>query len=184
MVVMVGKKVLAISGSPRNGNTDAMLKRVLDSARESGARIELVKLCDKNIEFCDGCDRCCKAHHCHLVDDMQMIYKKIFESTAIVLGSPNYFNNVSALIKNFIDRMNPYYEDERLKGKKVATVCVGGQSYESIKYCEQALEQFLRICSMKLVGKVWATADARREILENEKVMQQCFELGKKLVEE
>ncbi|MAG22353.1 MAG: hypothetical protein CL943_03570 [Candidatus Diapherotrites archaeon] len=176
-------KIIAISGSSREGNTDAILKRILDGARENGASIELVRLRERNIELCDGCSSCEKTHHCHLLDEMQSVYKKVFDADVVVLGSPNYFNNVSALMKNFMDRFNPYWEDARLKNKKAVAVCVGGQSYDSIKYCEQAIEQFLKICSMNLIEKIWVTADRPMEAKENEELMQKCFELGKKLAE-
>ena len=174
-------KVLAISGSPRDGNTDAMLKKVLDGAKSKGANIELVKLREKKIGFCDGQSECEKTKSCHFADDMQAICGKIFDVDVIVLGSPNYFNNVSGLMKNFIDRMNPYWDSPKLKEKKVVIVSVGGQERDSIKYCEQALEQFAKICSMGVVGKLWAQADKAGEVRQNAEKMQKCFSLGENL---
>jgi multimeric flavodoxin WrbA len=34
---------------------------------------------------------------------MQPLYQKIEQSDLLILGTPNYFDNVTALLKNFID---------------------------------------------------------------------------------
>ena len=54
------------------------------------------------------------------------IYRKLEESEAILFASPNYYGNMPGLLKNFIDRMNPYYFSEKMKGKSVGIIGVGG----------------------------------------------------------
>ncbi len=177
-------KVLAICGSPRKGNTEAMLKRVLDGAKSKGAIIELVLLRDRKIEFCDGCDTCWgTGKGCRAMDEMQPLYGKMFAADAIVFGSPNYFSNYSAQMKTFVDRLNPYCKPSRFKGKKAAIVCVGGQRLQNVKRCERALRLVVSGLKMLLVGSIVAKAENPLEILKDEKVMQQCFELGQKLAE-
>ncbi len=51
-------RLLGICGSPRKGNTEWMLARVLESAREAGAETELVLLRQKDIKLCRGCLTC------------------------------------------------------------------------------------------------------------------------------
>ena len=177
-------KVLAICGSPRKGNTEAILRRVLDGAKEAGAEIELVLLKDKEIELCDGLAQCEKTHSCVIKDDMQLLYGKIFGADLIIFGSPTYFNNVSGLMKNFFDRMNPYWEDKRLKGKKVALVSAGGQGGSSVKKCEGAMREFCKICRMKVIDSLRAKADSQNEAQNNEKLVLGCFEFGKKIAGE
>ncbi len=175
-------KVLAVCGSPRKGNTEAMLKRLLDGARSRGAAIELVLLREKKIELCDGCDSCWGTNKgCHVMDDMQPLYGKLFAADAIVFGSPNYFGNYTALMKMFVDRLNPYCKPNRFKGKKAAIVCVGGQQLHNVKRCEQALKFVVKDLEMQLAGSIVARAEKPLEILKNEEVMKQCFELGEKL---
>ena len=178
-------KVLAICGSPRKGNTEAMLKRVLDGAKSKGAMIELILLKDRKIEHCDGCDTCWgTGKGCRVMDEMQPLYGKLFAADAIVFGSPNYFSNYSGLMKAFVDRLNPYCKPSRFKGKKAAIVCVGDQRLQNVKRCERALRLVVSDLKMELVGSIVAKAEKPLEILENEKVMKKCFELGKKLVDE
>ena len=170
-------KVVAICGSVRKGNTEIMLKRALDGAKEAGAAIELILLKDKNIEFCEGANS-------DKEDDMHLIYGKVLASDALIFGSPNYFNNVSALMKVFMDRMDKYWDSEKFQGKKAGIICVGGQPLDAVQKCEDAIKEFCRICKLNVVGSVLASADAASEISENEKVLNECFELGKKLVSE
>ncbi|MDD5148186.1 MAG: flavodoxin family protein [Candidatus ainarchaeum sp.] len=173
-------KILAICGSSRRGNTEAMLKRILDGAKEAGAQIELVLLREKQILTCDGCFCCEKTKTCRLSDDMRLIYPKMFNADVIVLGSPNYFNNVSGLMKNFFDRFCPFWE-ETLKGKKAVLVVAGAEGGKSLKTTEKALKNFCEICSIRIVGKILIKAKEANEIQKNQKVMQKCFLLGKKI---
>lgn len=175
-------KVLGICGSPRKGNTEFMLKTVLDSAKKAGAETELILLREKNIKPCDSCNSCYGTEKgCHIKDDMQEIYKKIIEMDILVLASPNYFDNVSGLMKNFIDRTNAYCLSpnfDKFKGKKVVLICVGAQSPEPV---EKALKPFTNYFKMKVVGKVLAKADKPREIKGNRNKIHECVELGKKI---
>ena len=175
-------KVLAICGSPRKGNTEAMLKRVLDGAKSKGAIIELVLLRDRKIEQCEGCDTCWgTGKGCRVMDEMQPLYGKMFAADAIVFGSPNYFSNYSGLMKVFVDRLNPYCKPSRFEGKKAAIICVGGQRLQNVKRCERALRLVVSDLKMELTGSIVAKVEKPLEILENEKVMKKCFELGEKL---
>ena len=174
-------KVLAICGSPRDGNTEAMLKSVLTGAKSKGAAMELARLRGLKIEFCDGCGSCEKTGKCRILDEMQPLYKKTLEADALVLGSPNYFNNVSATMKNFFDRFNPYWENPRIKGKKVVLVMPGGYSKESIEKGMKVFEEFPRICKMEVVERIGEVLENPRDAQGNEALLRRCFEAGQKL---
>lgn len=176
-------KVLAICGSPRKGNTEAMLKEVLRGAENAGAATELVLLRELDIEQCKGCEKCGDGKPCIIKDDAEKIFEKIFKADAVVFGSPNYFNNVPALMKNFIDRTDPYWQDKRLKGKKVFAVCAGGTEADSPK---NVIQEYAEICQMDLIKSVKAVAGSAGEVGKDKQKMLECFELGKyinKLVE-
>jgi len=95
--------VLGICGSARkNGNTATLLREALNA---TGMESELVFLSDLTIGFCTGCLSCVKNKGvCIKDDDMKGLLEKMIESRAIVLGSPNYYYDVSGLVKNMIDR--------------------------------------------------------------------------------
>ena len=116
------KKIILISGSNRNGNTDYILKKLNEFIDNS----ELVLLKNQNIEYCRGCLACHNIDRCVIKDDINLIINKLIESELIVFGVPNYFDNVSGLFKNFMDRLHPLYKSKQLKGKKVIFIFVGG----------------------------------------------------------
>ena len=174
-------KVLAINGSHRKGNTEAILKEVLGGAASKGAQVELVSLREKNVENCKACSGCEDKGTCKIGDDFPHIFEKIVNADLIVLGSPNYFNNVSALTKNFIDRMNAHWEDPRLEGKKVVLVMPGGYSATSIGKGLSAFREFPKICKMKVIEEYAPLVDKPQEAEQNPAIMKECLELGKRI---
>jgi multimeric flavodoxin WrbA len=95
--------VLGICGSARKkGNTATLLSEALNA---TGMESELIFLSDLTIGFCTGCLSCVKNKGvCIKDDDMKGLLEKMIEAQAIVLGSPNYYYDVSGLRKNMIDR--------------------------------------------------------------------------------
>ena len=145
--------IIAICGSPREGNTEFVLKRILTKAGELGASTELVLLRKKRIEFCDGCLSCDSTGKCKIRDDMQLIYPKLEEADLIILGSPNYFNNISGIMKNFVDRLLPFYYKEKLKDKKIVAVVVGASDkIEMIKKPIDCFEEVVDLLKASFVG--------------------------------
>jgi multimeric flavodoxin WrbA len=94
-------QVLCISGSPRkDGNTEWLLKTFLS---EMDGR--LIRLTDYSIAHCDACWGCLKRGRCRIQDDMTTsVIPLLLDCDAVVLGSPIFFNNVSADMKAFMDR--------------------------------------------------------------------------------
>lgn len=177
-------KVLAINGSHRKGNTETILKKILDGASSKGSKIELINLMDKNIYACKACSGCEENGTCNILDDFPRIFEKMLHADILVLGSPNYFNNVSALTKNFIDRMNAHWEDSRLKGKKVVLVMPGGQGPKSREKGMKVFEEFPRICKMQVIEKLSPQLDLPQEAQKDKQLMKKCFELGERLAEQ
>jgi multimeric flavodoxin WrbA len=175
-------KILAINGSHRKGNTEAILKKILDGASSKGAQVELVNLRERNVENCKACSGCEDEGTCNIGDEFPHIFEKLVNADLVVLGSPNYFNNVSALMKGFIDRMNAHWEDPRLEGKKAVLVMPGGYSASSIEKGLQAFREFPKICKMRVVEEYAPLVDKPQEAGENAAIMQECLELGKRIV--
>ena len=135
------KKVLGIGGSPRKGgNSDILLKQLLKGARDGGAATEEIQLRNYQFQGCIGCERCRKDKQCTgLQDGMQLIYPKIQEAGGLVLISPIYNYNMTALMKALIDRLYCFYDfsDERPgywssrlanQGRKAIITVVGEQA--------------------------------------------------------
>ena len=113
-------RILYISGSPRKrSNTDYLLDQILDQTDG-----EFIKLSDYAIEPCSSCWDCLKGDSCVIKDDMQtIIVPKILKANALVIGSPVYFNNVTAQLKSFMDRT--WSLRGKLRNKIGAAVVVG-----------------------------------------------------------
>jgi len=158
--------ILAINGSARkNGNTAKLLKKVLDYAKEEGAKTYILHLIDKDIKPCLSClaENRCK-YPCNIKDDMQDIFELLKKVDCIILGSPTYWYSLSGLMKNFIDRLTAQdlLEPPILDGKVVGFV-----STASMEGSQQALTQMLiPLSSMGTIvvpysdvvsnaGKVW-----------------------------
>ena len=157
--------IIAICGSPRRGNTEFVLKRILTKAEELGSSVELVLLREKRIEFCNGCLSCDSTGKCNIRDDMQIIYPKLEEADLIIFGSPNYFSNMSGMMKNFVDRLNPFYTNKKLKNKKTVAVVVGGSDkIDTIKNSIKSIELATDWTETHLVGDLYLTGEGSQDI--------------------
>ena len=101
--------VLGIVGSPRRGgNTGTLVSGALGGAADAGAQTRLLYLDDQRIHPCLACMACKAKDRCVQSDGMERIYPLLEQSTGLVLGSPIYFDHVSAQTKLFLDRLFPY----------------------------------------------------------------------------
>lgn len=134
------KKVLGIGGSPRRGgNTDILLEQILRGVVSGGVIASEIQLRDYQLQPCIGCERCRIDKTCtSLQDGMQLLYPGLLEARGIVLVSPVYNYNITAIMKIFIDRLYPFYNfsDERPgpwtsrlagQGRKALVAAIGEQ---------------------------------------------------------
>ena len=102
-------KALAINGSPRKGgNTEILLKKVLEPIAKAGIETELIQIGNHAIRGCIACMQCRKNQdrRCSNNSDIvNEILPKVFEADALIIGSPTYFANVTAETKAFMDRL-------------------------------------------------------------------------------
>lgn len=101
-------KALALNGSPRKGgNTEMLLRQVLEPLAAAGWDTELVQLGARDVRGCIACYKCFeeKDGQCHgRKDDLNPILDKVFAADAVIVGSPTYFTDVSAEAKALLDR--------------------------------------------------------------------------------
>jgi multimeric flavodoxin WrbA len=134
------RKIIGISGSPRkNGNSDILLKTILDGAKKQKAVTKRVHLPDYQFQPCIGCEKCRKDKICTgLHDGMTLLYPDIQESQGMVLVSPTHNYNVTAWMKAFIDRLYCFY-DFGPKRPSGWSTRLGGQNRKAVvaAVCEQ-----------------------------------------------
>ncbi len=101
-------KAIAINGSPRKGgNTEILLKRVLEPIAKAGIETELVQIGGHPVRGCVACGQCREKQNrlCSNNSDIaNEVITKMLAADAIILGSPTYFANVTAEMKALIDR--------------------------------------------------------------------------------
>ena len=57
-------KAMAVNGSPRQGgNTEILLKRVLEPIREAGIETELIQIGGRPVRGCMACFKCRENNH-------------------------------------------------------------------------------------------------------------------------
>lgn len=145
-------KILGINGSHRAGKgTAALLQIALDEAAALGAEIEMIELSQCNIEFCTGCNKCMAKTCCSIDDDMTTIMEKMKEADGIIVASPNYFTDVSARTKNFMDRTRCMHMVENaLKGKVAGAIVSTGNNNCGGEQTMATLERFF------IIHEMWA----------------------------
>lgn len=145
------KNILLISGSPRKGNTEFVLNKIHKKISKD-YKSDLLLLRKKKIKHCVGCLKCDKTNKCTINDDMKSIEPLIEASDLIVVGTPNYYDNITGLLKNFFDRTNPYYNTDILNNKKIIFFVVGGGSIShSQRVNDHVLKYFADGHGLKIV---------------------------------
>lgn len=162
--------VLGIVGSSRKGgNTDILVRKVLDGVEKKGFSTSVLYLSDHTISDCTGCEGCQQSFRCIVNDDMQTIYPLLENVKGLVLGSPTYFYNVSGIMKCFLDRLYCYeFFDKHdrsvwlglneITGIKYAiTVAVCEQDNEAdMGFTSEALGRSLAAIGFRIIGAVKA----------------------------
>lgn len=99
-------KVIGINGSARkDGNTALIIDKVFDELNKEGIETELIQLADYEIQPCKGCFACKGRGNCVFAKDgFDEIFSRMVEADGIILGSPVYSADVSAMMKAFLER--------------------------------------------------------------------------------
>ena len=119
--------MLLINCSNREKNCYKILSDI------KGTNDKILSLSNKKMSFCLGCDKCKDKidNYCVLDDYItQEVYQEMINEDNIVFATPLYMSNINAILKNLLDRMNPFYHHQLLKEKKVYLILTGQASKE------------------------------------------------------
>ena len=103
--------VIAINGSPRkNWNTGILLEKALEGAALKGASTEIINLYELSYKGCHACLECKRIDgtsrgRCAVKDDLKPILEKIETCGALIIGSPIYFGEITAMTRAFFERL-------------------------------------------------------------------------------
>lgn len=169
-------EIVYISGSPRRrSNTDYLLKYALSI---TGG--QFLKLTDFRIEPCKACRDCRGLAQCLINDDMNKIRQILLNSDGIVLGSPVYFNSVSAQLKTFMDRT--YCLIGRLKNK-IGGAIVVGRRYGAEGAISTINAFFLKHEMIPANRGVYGIAFKEEEIMGDEEAIEATRKLAERLMD-
>jgi multimeric flavodoxin WrbA len=176
-------KVTGVCGSPRKGNTEWMLKTLIEEAKRGGAETEILLLRKMDIKMCRGCLACEKGGierkgECVIKDDMAAVYPKLIAADAIVLATPAYMEMLSGLLKNFLDRTCAVWP--RLEGKRIAGLAV---AEEGVGQTVRNLRGYAALCRMCWVGSVSALAKNPGDAAKVPGLEKRIQRLARKIVE-
>ena len=187
------KKVLGIYGSPRKGgNTDQLLDKALEGAREAGAHISRIYVRDLTMGGCMECGGCDKTGTCVLKDDMQSVYPLMEEADAIILACPIFFYGLTAQAKALVDRSQAMWSKRMLKktpeerkqydGGKGYLIAVGAtrgkQLFDGVRL---EAKYFFDALDMSYEGGLFFRSLEKPSDIQNQpNMLQEAYDLGKK----
>lgn len=188
------ERLLAISGSPRKGgNSDRLLDKFIEGAKESGLKIEKIYICDKKIAPCDEKNVCFKSGVCHIKDDMQDIYEKLLLADTIVIATPTFFMGPPAQLKLMVDRCQALWarrfvlkkplreageDGKKRSGYLLATS--GLDKNEAFIGTRETIKAFYYVLGIKHKADLLVSGvDSKGDIGKKEADLQKAFELGR-----
>jgi multimeric flavodoxin WrbA len=176
------KKVIVVNGSPRKGNTEWMLAKLAAVLNDRGIQSKTLFLRKLNMKLCTGCLTCeaggvNRKGVCKLEDDMNSLYPELLEADGWIMGTPVYFEMISGLLKNFMDRTCPIWPG--LEGKKMCGVAV---AEEGIGKAIDNLKTYAGVCRMKYIGSVTTLAKTPRQASRNMNLAKRLEHLANKYI--
>ena len=176
--------ILGIVGSTRKGgNTEVLVREVLDAAEQAGAETDLVFLSDFQLSPCNACHVCDRISPpiCTIQDDVEKITALMASADGIVIGSPVYYDGVCAEVKTFMDRVG--YLD-RCRGRISFKNRIGGAVAVARRSgLASALDQITRfLSSVRMIlppsVRVGGLGNRRGEVRQDKEGIQAARELG------
>jgi len=186
-------KALVILGSPRiKMNTDVLLEEVIKGLESQNVEVEKIELGRLKFDPCVSCNVCGKTGYCYKKDDMTDIYDKFNHSDIIVIGSPMYFNSVTAITKIMIDRCQSFWSSkyilnqssiDKSKKRKGLFVCVGGakQSKQGFIGATVVMDLFFKAINTEYMYNM--LVDNTDEVFtgDSKELLKEAYEMGIKL---
>jgi multimeric flavodoxin WrbA len=186
-------KVLSIMGSPRRqSNTEILLDKALEGAREAGAEVEKVLVSKLKISPCLEIYACRKDGNCAIKDDMQLLYKKLLEADHIIFASPIFFYGITSQAKAMIDRCQALWvrrhvlgmgkEDKRVR--RGVFISIGATRGKKLfDGAVLTVKYFFDAIGVKYSGDLLVRGiDNKGQIEEHPAALEDAFRLGQELV--
>lgn len=170
-------RVIGICGSLRpNSYTRMALRVALRGAQEVGAQTQLIDLCAYQLVFCDG-----NQDESRYPPDVFRLRADVRQAQGILLGTPEYHNSMSGVLKNALDLMG-FAEFE---GKMIGLVSVSGgtvgavDALNSLRNIGRALHAWV-VPEQVAVPEAWKAFDATGQP-QDAVLKQRLMEVGRQV---
>jgi multimeric flavodoxin WrbA len=178
--------IIGLSGSPRvGGNTDIILEEALAAAKGEGAEVKLIRISDYHVQPCNGCMACFGTKKCLIDDEGETLHQEIVKADGIILGSPSYFQGVTAQMKIFIDRIGflALARGRKDFAEKVGGVIAVARRSGVSNTCNQMIT-FLTAVGMTIPsgGRAFAIGREKGEVSKDQEGIDSARHLGKMIV--
>ncbi len=186
-------RVLGIMGSPRRqSNTEILLDKALEGAKEAGAEVEKVLASKLKISPCLEIYACRKDGDCAIKDDMQLLYKKLLEADHIIFASPIFFYGITSQAKAIVDRCQALWvrrhvlgmgkEDKRVR--RGVFISVGAtRGTKLFDGAVLTVKYFFDAIGVEYSGDLLVRGiDNKGQIEEHPAALEDAFRLGQELV--
>lgn len=214
----MAKRIVAVNCSPRKGwNTDILVTEAARGAEEAGAIVEKFDL--YRLEKYTGCVSCfgCKrpGHEgkCICKDGLAPVLEAIRNADGLILGTPNYFGDVTAGFRALYERLlfqyltyqkeRMSYNEKQIPVLLIMTSNTPASAYPLIGYnkmlrgYKKSLESFIGPTELLICGETqqvadyskfnWTMFDGAERAARRERVFpkekEKAFLLGKSIVE-
>lgn len=144
--------ICIISGTPKkDGLCHSAICAAVSSAKNAGASVSEIRLCDYELLRCQVCDDgwgiCRTKKACKFGDDgFDEIRGMVKASDAIILISPVYWGETTEIFKAFIDRFRrcEFGTDNSICNKQTLLIAVPGGSGNGMLSCFEQMDRFCR----------------------------------------
>ncbi len=175
-------------------NTDTLLNKVIEGMKEQDIEVEKIELANMHIHSCTACGACEKTGFCIIKDDMNNLYKKFDQSDVVIVASPIYFNSISSITKIMVDRCQMFWSSKyilnepsinRNKKRRGLFIATGGSVQKEHQFLGATLvmDLFFKAINTEYTYNLFAQDTDRLLTKDRPKLLQEAFELGKKLAE-
>jgi multimeric flavodoxin WrbA len=173
------KKVTAFIGTQSKKATYRAVQEFERNLQRYGEiEFEYVFLSDYHLEFCRGCKLCFNKgeEFCPFKDDRDVLLKKMDQADGVIFATPNYAYQVSARMKNLLDRLAFIHHRPRFFGKTCTAIVVqgfrgGGNILKYLNFtadsmgfhvskgcCATTLDPMTKLQEKRLTQKVYQTS--------------------------
>jgi multimeric flavodoxin WrbA len=195
-------KLLCISGSPVAGSsTEILLKRIADSIESNlgskhKTKTDFHRLNELMYLPCQACGHAPTPNFCFFDDALTPIYQQLAECDCFLIGSPVYFDAVSAQTKAFMDRCNcfrpPDYKGVQpehrfiklLKHQRPGAMVFVGDNEGWIEGPRRSIAGFFKWIEVINEGMVWYRSvdfNKKGTVVEEKNLLKEADQLGEKL---